>query len=649
MSLCIISAAESDLSRLLSLTCPGSEFLTFAEAARADLNGYNAFALLCGTRSGNQSLLPGLRNKVEEQIRQGKRFFSEFCQVIGNLRSYDVKSTRYERPVVLDNALPGLELDQGLILDEQSNERLVYFNAGGRALLQYVANPVGFYKVEDAAKISPKGEDYALFLAEENLLVASFRICNFARARFAPAREWSRLLAGLVNWLGGSCQPGDVLPLLQDTYRLATGQSDLDQCVRKGIDWYFNADMLVWQNSLPYAVKEGLGTHVYADGSQQVLAVPRADCVGEVALAFYLYHLHTRQERFLAWSDSLMQLVLDSQVKQGPHAGMMRWTQTSWWVCYQDDAARALLLPLLIRSLLSGDKSQLGPVKDCLDFLIATTGSDGLRFCRTDYVAEDKDAYTIMGVVWDEKAKKWAKHSADKKVFTQKELQEMATGCVSAHYNATYLASCLLYYHLTGEEKYFATGVRGLETIMASYPVTAREHSQTQELCRLILPLALLWQTSSKAEHRAWLYQVSRDLEKLRHPEGGYLEWDTGYIAVCAGVEGGESSVLARNGDPVTDLLYSANWLPLGFGLAFYFTKDQYFKDLRDDINSFFASAQLLSPDPLLDGAWPRSLDLDRREVYGVPNDIGWAPWSIESGWTVGEILSGLLLGLLEP
>lgn len=648
MKLCIISQASSDLSRLLALTCPGSTFLTFAEAARADLNYYDAFALLCGTQGGNQSLLPGLRNKVEEQIRQGKRFFSEFCQVIGNLRSYDVKSTRYERPVVLPGSLPSFSLEEGLILDEQSNERLVYFNATGQALLQYVSNPTGFYKLEDASKISPQGEDYAFFLEGDNLLVASFRICNFAKARFAPARQWSRLLADLVSWLGGSCQPEDVLALLQTSYQLSE-QADLAQCVQKGIAWFFNADMLVWQNSLPYAVKEGLGTHVYADGSQQILAVPRADCVGELALAFYLYHLYSKETRFLTWSDSLMQLVLDSQVKEGSHAGMMRWTQTSWWVCYQDDAARALLLPVMLRALLSQDKSQLGPVKDCLDFLLATTGQDGLRFCRTDYLAEDQDAYKVMGVAWDEEKQKWGKHSAEKGVYTQKELQEMATGCVSAHYNATYLASLLLYYHLTGERKYFTAGVKGLAAIMASYPITAREHSQTQELCRLILPLALLWQTSDKAEHKAWLYQVSRDLENLRHPAGGYMEWDTGYIAVCAGVEGGESSVLARNGDPVTDLLYSANWLPLGFGLAYYFTKDQYFKDLRDDINNFFAKAQLASPNPLLNGAWPRSLDLDRREVYGVPNDIGWAPWSIESGWTVSEILSGLLLALLEP
>ena len=35
-------------------------------------------------------------------------------------------------------------------------------------------------------------------------------------------------------------------------------------------------------------------------------------------------------------------------------------------------------------------------------------------------------------------------------------------------------------------------------------------------------------------------------------------------------------------------------------------------------------------------------------EVYGVANDIGWAPWSVETGWTMAEICSGLMMGLME-
>jgi hypothetical protein len=34
-------------------------------------------------------------------------------------------------------------------------------------------------------------------------------------------------------------------------------------------------------------------------------------------------------------------------------------------------------------------------------------------------------------------------------------------------------------------------------------------------------------------------------------------------------------------------------------------------------------------------------------EIYGLPYDLGWGHWVIESGWTVAEITSGLCMGLL--
>ena len=43
-----------------------------------------------------------------------------------------------------------------------------------------------------------------------------------------------------------------------------------------------------------------------------------------------------------------------------------------------------------------------------------------------------------------------------------------------------------------------------------------------------------------------------------------------------------------------------------------------------------------------IDGAWARGYDVDIMEVFGLPNDVGWGPWAVESGWTVAEITAGL-------
>lgn len=60
------------------------------------------------------------------------------------------------------------------------------------------------------------------------------------------------------------------------------------------------------------------------------------------------------------------------------------------------------------------------------------------------------------------------------------------------------------------------------------------------------------------------------------------------------------------------------------------------------------STAQIHSQDPRIDGAWARGFDAEQMEVCGLPNDVGWGPWAVESGWTVAEICAGLLQGVLK-
>jgi len=141
---------------------------------------------------------------------------------------------------------------------------------------------------------------------------------------------------------------------------------------------------------------------------------------------------------------------------------------------------------------------------------------------------------------------------------------------------------------------------------------------------------------------------VTRDLERFRHRSGAYLEWDEGYQAAMRHEIGtGESSLVSANGDPVADLLYSNNWLPLGWVFAYMATGDSNFMAKWEDTCRFMVNAQLKSGDVRLDGAWARAYDVERMEVFGSPADVGWGPWAIESGWTVAEIASGLMAGLM--
>ena len=163
------------------------------------------------------------------------------------------------------------------------------------------------------------------------------------------------------------------------------------------------------------------------------------------------------------------------------------------------------------------------------------------------------------------------------------------------------------------------------------------------------MPLALLYLVTGNPKHREWLERVAEDLETWAHPCGGYMEWDEGYTGVCSRSSSGESAIYLHNGDPVCDLLYSANWLPQAFAIAYWATGAEKYRERWERMARFLADVQLKSAQPALDGGWARAVNLELGEVHGINNDSDWACWTIESGWTVAQIGVGLLFGVLAP
>ena len=163
---------------------------------------------------------------------------------------------------------------------------------------------------------------------------------------------------------------------------------------------------------------------------------------------------------------------------------MMRWTEVSWCACYQDDAARALMLPLLFRALNDGDRQHLPAVKASLDYYCPTTGTDRFALLPHRLPAGICRRLYLHAPAWDEEEQKWKGSNGEPgRLYTKAEIAAVPSNCPSAHYNAFYMASLLLYYWITKDKTYYDAGVKGLSTIMKHYPNTAREHSETQEYC----------------------------------------------------------------------------------------------------------------------------------------------------------------------
>lgn len=626
--LLVITYNDSDLLRIFKKQNVEVTVVKPNEVALTNLDMYYSIAILGGGKDSPLLLNPKDRNALEEQINKGKKVFAEYLASVGNVYFNEPENTRYDRLVYCSEQgdIPNIQV--GALIDDQSGLRLRPHDIAcnkNTPVLQYIKINTHAH-VELDNEISADTTDRALWFEEpENLLVCSFQLSSFKKARFAPWKEAEKIIGFIIGWLlDEDADLTDNKPIYSTSnYFLDESlENQIKKSINHSMNWFNDAQIIL--NEGESGAIEGLGTEIYPNGDQRISNILRADCIGENALPYFLDYMLTGNKQSLVRSDNLLDFLFDNYIcqEQNEFFGMMRWTNEAWGVCYQDDVARAIIPQLLKCYYLNTDK-HLNNCIDVLKFLIKTTGTDGTRVFRTDNI--------------------------DLNEKTMKELQENPGNLPSAHYNAYYHASLLLAYKLTGIKDFRYVAVKGLTTIMNEYPNTTREQSETQENCRLILPLSWLYWITGESVHKEWLYKVTNELEKMKHDSGGYIEWDTGYQASMRNEKGEEeSSLLTENGDPVADLLYSNNWLPIAFMQAYLITDDEKFKHLWEEVVNFFIDTQIRSKNKQINGSWARAFDVSRKEVYGTPADQGWGPWAIESGWTVAEVTSGMFMGLLE-
>jgi hypothetical protein len=622
----ITSVPETDLILVLLNSEADTTILKPTDLRRGQLDQFDSFAILGGTQDLPLLLDPRDRNPLEAQIKKGKKVFAEYTASIGNVYFSKPESTRYERLVYTSTDIQTLET--GTVLDDQCGMRIKPHEISctkNTPILQFCRIDTHDF-IEVSKSTVSIISDRALWLDDpENLLICSFRLSNFKKARYAPWPDIKNVIEFITGWLVDKPVSLQDYPPSYETQlssQHSSFENQIKETTQQAMSWFENASILV-KDGKGGAI-EGLGTEIHPDGTQRISTTLRADCIGEISLSYLLDYMHNGNRESLQISDNLTDFIFENYLCQsGDHlSGMMRWTHEAWGVCYQDDVARAVI-PQLLKCLYLKSDDHLAQCINALKFLTATTGTDGTRVFRTDNLDLTPEKIN--------------------------ELKESPGDLPSAHYNAYYHAALLLAYKLTNIEEFKTTAVTGLTTIMNVYPDTTREQSETQEYCRLILPLSWLYWVTKEEEHKAWLYRVRDDLMERMHQGGGFLEWDTGYKASMRHAMGeGESSLLTKNGDPVIDLLYSNNWLPMAFIQAWWITGDEAFKELWEESARFFANAQIRSGNRLINGAWARAYDVTRKEVFGSPADSGWGPWAVESGWTVAEVTSGLYMGLVE-
>ncbi|GAA5220265.1 hypothetical protein GCM10025777_08950 [Membranihabitans marinus] len=531
-----------------------------------------------------------------------------------------------------------------------------------------------------AAKVA--GFDHAIYgLPEENhpllfqwedlpVYISTTNLSQFISGRYAPQREWAKIWHSILSHLlpNASISPLEWTATVAPSFRKekVLPQDVALNSVQRAINWYREARMLVpdnydeklqkiwdnksqhlsWNENIPYGdgskgVFECIFSSIDESGSQPIGIAIRGDCVSETAMAFASAGQLLDNAEYLSTSKNLLDYYLfhSSAITKGyadpQHGayGLLPWgiSNYAWFkASYGDDNARFILAAITSAALTQNNEWDELLMKSILACL-RTTGKKGFRGSRIN-----EGDLGING--WQ--------------YYRDREIENY-----SPHFEA-YLWACYLWaYDKTGDEIFLQTAKRGILTMMEKYP-----HGWTwtnglaQERARIILPLAWLVRVENTDENKKMLLRVVNDFLKLQDSCGAIRE-ELGelkmgkYPPPQSNDDYGtnEASLIARNGDPVSDLLYTTNFAFLGLHEAAYTTNDSNIIDATDRLADFLCRAQVRSPHhPELDGGWMRAFDFERFEHWGSNADHGWGAWAIETGWTQGWITSIMALRELK-
>jgi hypothetical protein len=567
-----------------------------------------------------------------------------------------VQSKRLRVYVEYPTYLPGIHLDKPI---KSSIERLVvnssFFKSNPDSLSILVANGLNYVPASQVpshlvtAKVA--GFDHAQFglpektfpvlfeLPEYSVLVSTTSLSRMVTGRFAPQKEWIGVWSAILHYLlpGAEIENINWTPTVSPTYginqNLPAGYQK--RAVKTGIEWYQKANMIV--NNGREGSYEAIMSVIDEQGAQPVGMVKRGDCIGETAMAFATAGDLLNDKKYKAISTNLLDYYLvrstaaQNEWADSTHGayGLIPWgiTNYAWYRAnYGDDNAREMM-GIMVSSALNKTDQWDTILMRCLLAQLRTTGTSGFRGDRIDLPEFAQNGWEY---------------------YYKRDIINMAP-----HFEA-YLWACFLWaFDKTKDSLFLEKTEKAIDITMKGYPDQwSWTNGLAQEKARMILPLAWLVRVHDTPEHREYLNRMVGDLLKLQDSSGAIRE-ELGDLKMgrfpppqsneAYGTN--EASLIGKNGDKVSDLLYTTNFAFLGLHEAAAVTGDPVIKAAEDRLAQFLCRIQVYSPArSQLHGGWFRAFDYGRYEHWGCNADQGWGAWCIESGWTQGWITSLLAL-----
>lgn len=502
--------------------------------------------------------------------------------------------------------------------------------------------------------LPPHTEPILFELPGRGALVSTTKLSQFVTARYAPTDAWRSIWQGIVEWL----RPGSDVPKLRWTPPVRPTYTPAEplppgaqkEAVRRGGQWFLRSGLLVdpawkyrehrqdelkpvlWPDWHPgdgsKGILEAYMSRTCYDGRQGVSLSIRSDCNAEAAMAMVLAAEVLGSEPLRATAHRLTKYTFfDMPTTRSLHAdpdnaryGLIGWSLVRPRSYYGDDNARTLLGTMAVAAAEKCDTFDPCLVRGILANF-RTTGPKGSR----PGLIED-------GPLQERGWRYYWEHDTVEN---------------SPHYAAWIWATYLWLYHQTHFEPLKERAREGIRRMMAAYPDgwVAECGRREADLARMLLPLAWLVRVDDSPEPRAWLRRIAADLIAVQEPCGAIPQRPAEPLAANEQYGKDESSIVYATGDPAADLLYTVNFAAIGLHEAAAATGDAALAQAADRIAEFLVRCQVRSDaHPELDGAWFRSFDFRRWELWGSDGDVGWGIWAAETGWTQGWIVTTLAL-----
>jgi hypothetical protein len=484
-----------------------------------------------------------------------------------------------------------------------------------------------------------------------NLLVATTKLSQFVSGRYMPNDAWPHVITKLVRWTSGdnSIPTLKWVPTVRPMHSKSSklGYDARKTAIKRGVDYYSKSGLYLspdWpkqlppgNDSLPRYWIQGDGSHgigecfiskmIFQNGRQAVSREARADCNLEAAMGLAcgvaLFNDLSNLNRIKKLSDFVF---LNSTLAQGDRAnpekssyGLLGWSLSSPESYWGDDNARALISAIATSGLTQTDSWDEFIVRGILANF-RTTGINGFRPAN------------VNGKVLEEKG--WQHYFESDKVI------------LNPHMEAYLWITYLWLYSKTGFKPLLERTKTGFEKMMNAYPEWELEANRfEQERCRMLFPLAWLVRVEDTPKHRAWLDTIAQYVINIQHTSGAIPQIPGSIVASNEGYGTGECALSHKEGDPVTDALYSINFAFIGMHEAAAATGNKAYAKSAEKMADFFVRTQTQSQvHQELDGTWYRGFDYEKWDYWGSDGDWGWGVWTNEIGWTHSWITATLAL-----